>query len=249
MEIEVVRKVLDANDLIATENRREFDDAGCFVVNMMGSPGSGKTSVLERTLSALGGEFRTGILEGDIRGSFDADRLRRFGLPIAQINTDPLFGGECHLDARMVRNALASLPLGKLDLLIIENVGNLVCPAEFWVGEDRKVMVASVTEGEEKPLKYPLMYRQSAVLLLNKLDLMPHVGFDLAGFRENVAQVNPTLPVIELSARTGEGIDGWVEWLKREANARAASRKERSVPHAAQRVGGGGKANGQGAGG
>jgi len=214
VEISVLRNVLDANDLIARENRRDFDAHRCFVVNLMGTPGSGKTAILERTLEMLNGGVRAGVIEGDIQTSLDAERLVRFGHPVIQINTDPLFGGECHLDARMVRNALPALKLDGLDLLFIENVGNLVCPAEFWVGEDRKVMVMSVTEGEEKPLKYPLMFRVSHLLLLNKIDLLDRLDVDVDRFLANVARVNPNLRVIQVSAKNGQGCDEWVTWLQ-----------------------------------
>ena len=224
MEVSVLRNVLDANDLIARENRREFDARGCFVVNLMSAPGSGKTAILEQTIRALDGRLRVGVIEGDVQGTLDADRLAPLGVPVVQINTDPLFGGECHLDARMVRNALPALPADGLDLIVIENVGNLVCPAEFSVGEDRKVMVASVPEGEDKPLKYPLMFRVSQLLLLNKIDLLDRAEFDLARFRANVARVNATLPVLELSARTGQGVGAWAEWLVKEVTAASEGR-------------------------
>jgi hydrogenase nickel incorporation protein HypB len=216
VDISVLRNVLDANDLIARENRREFDAHGCFVVNLMSAPGSGKTTILERTLPALDGRLRAAVIEGDVQGRLDADRLAPLGVPVIQINTDPHFGGECHLDARMIRNALPALRLEGLDLVFIENVGNLVCPAEFRVGEDRKVMVSSAAEGEDKPLKYPLMFRVSDLLLLNKVDLLGHLDFEPARFRANVSRVNPTLPVIELSAKTGQGMEAWVEWLTSE---------------------------------
>lgn len=224
MQVSVLRSVLDTNDLIARENRREFDAHGCFVVNLMSAPGSGKTSILERTLRACDGRARAAVIEGDVQGTLDADRLAPLGVPVVQINTDPHFGGECHLDARMIRNALPALALEGVDVVFIENVGNLVCPAEFRVGEDRKVMVLSVTEGEDKPLKYPLMFRVSQLLLLNKMDLLPHLDFDLARFRANIARVNPTLPVIEVSARTGQGIEAWVDWLLGEVAAQATGR-------------------------
>ncbi len=213
MQVSVLRNVLDANDLIAAENRKEFDAHGCFVVNLMSSPGSGKTTILERTLRALDGRRKAAVIEGDVLGTLDADRLAPLGVPVVQINTDPHFGAECHLDARMVRNALPALRLDGLDLVFIENVGNLVCPAEFRVGEDRKVMVLSVAEGDDKPLKYPLMFRVSQLLLLNKIDLLSYVDFDVDRFRANVARVNPGLPVIELSAKTGQGLDAWIDWL------------------------------------
>jgi hydrogenase nickel incorporation protein HypB len=209
----VLRDVLGSNDLIARENRQAFDAHGCFVVNLMSAPGSGKTTILERTLEALDGRIRSGVIEGDVLGTLDADRLAPLGAPVVQIDTDPHFGGECHLDARMIRNALAALPLDGLEIVFIENVGNLVCPAEFKVGEDRKVMVLSVAEGDDKPLKYPLMFRVSHLLLLNKIDLADHVDFEPARFRANVARVNPGLPVIELSAKTGQGLEAWIDWL------------------------------------
>ncbi len=213
MQVSLLRNVLDGNDLIARENRKEFDAHGCFVVNLMSAPGSGKTTILERTLERLRGRLDAAVIEGDVQGTLDADRLAPLGVPVVQINTDPHFGGECHLDARMVRNALPALRLERLDVVFIENVGNLVCPAEFKVGEDRKVMVLSVAEGDDKPLKYPLMFRVSHLLLLNKIDLLGHVDFDLERFRANVARVNPGLPVLEVSARTGQGLPAWIDWL------------------------------------
>lgn len=214
MEVSVLRNVLDANELIARDNRRQFDRHGCFVVNLMSAPGAGKTTILERTLRALNRRLRAAVIEGDVRGTIDADRLAPLGVPVVQINTDPQFGGECHLDARMIRNALPALQLDGLDLVLIENVGNLVCPAEFGVGEDRKVMVLSVAEGDDKPLKYPLMFRVSQLLLLNKIDLLDRVDFDRGRFHANVARVNPGLRVIELSAKTGQGLDAWIDWLE-----------------------------------
>jgi hydrogenase nickel incorporation protein HypB len=213
LQVSVVRDILGANDLLAAENRKEFDRWDCFVVNLMSAPGAGKTRILEQTLPRLRERLKVGVIEGDVLGTLDADRLAPHGVPVVQIDTDPHFGGECHLDARMIRNALPGLPLEELDLILIENIGNLVCPAEFRVGEDHKVMVLSVAEGDDKPLKYPLMFRVSRLLLLNKIDLLGHVDFDLARFRANVARVNPTLPVLELSAKTGHGLQAWVEWL------------------------------------
>src|SRR5829696_7825962 len=180
-KIKVVEGVLDANDTIAAVNRADLDRAGVVAVNLMSAPGAGKTSLLERTVTALPG-VRVGVLEGDVQGTADADRVAALHVPVTQLNTDPGFGGECHLDANMVRSALPSLPLEQLDLLIIENVGNLVCPAEFRVGEHVRVMVYSVTEGEEKPLKYPLMFRSADLVLVNKVDLLEHLDFDLEQF-------------------------------------------------------------------
>ncbi len=206
--------VLDANDTIARANRADFDAAGVTVVNLMSSPGAGKTTLLERAVRGLGG-IRVGVLEGDVRGSLDADRLAALHVPVAQINTDPGFGGECHLDANMVRSAIPLLPLDELDLLVIENVGNLVCPAEFRVGEDRRVMVSSVTEGEDKPLKYPLMFRACELVLVNKIDLLPHLQFDLEKFLHHLEAVHPGVERLLVSAHSGEGVDAWRGWLLR----------------------------------
>jgi hydrogenase nickel incorporation protein HypB len=216
IRVKVVEGILDANDTIARANRDDFDRHGVVVVNLMSAPGAGKTTLLERVVRDLKG-VRVGVLEGDVQGSLDADRLASLHVPVAQINTDPGFGGECHLDANMVRSALPSLPLAELDLLVIENVGNLVCPAEFRVGEDLRVMVSSVTEGEDKPLKYPLMFRAVDLVLVNKVDLLPHLDFDLDRFLANVDAVHPGVPRLLVSARTGEGMAAWREWLVRAA--------------------------------
>jgi hydrogenase nickel incorporation protein HypB len=212
--IRVVEDALDANNTIARANRADFDRAGVAVVNLMSAPGAGKTSILERVVSSLPA-VSVGVLEGDVQGSLDAERLAGLHVPVTQLNTDPGFGGECHLDANMVRSALAQLPLEQIDLLIIENVGNLVCPAEFSVGEDARVMVSSVTEGEDKPLKYPLMFRTAELVLVNKVDLLPHLEFDLERFLYNLDQVNPGVERMLLSARTGEGTGALCDWLTR----------------------------------
>ena len=210
----VVREnVLDANDTLARANRDLFDRAGTYTINMMSSPGAGKTALLERTLERLRNQLRLGVLEGDVQTTLDADRLARFHIPLVQVNTDPGFGGECHLDANMVRSGLGELPLEDIDILIIENVGNLVCPAEFKVGEDVRVMVYSVTEGEEKPLKYPLMFRSADLVLVNKVDLLEHLDFDLEQFLGNLDAVNPGVRTVLTSARTGQGVDEWCDWL------------------------------------
>jgi hydrogenase nickel incorporation protein HypB len=209
----VQENVLDANDTLARANRDLFDRAGTYTINMMSSPGAGKTALLERTLERLRGRLRLGVLEGDVQTTLDADRLARFHIPLVQVNTDPGFGGECHLDANMVRSGLGELPLEDIDILIIENVGNLVCPAEFRVGEDVRVMVYSVTEGEEKPLKYPLMFRSADLVLVNKVDLLEHLDFDLEQFLGNLDAVNPGVRPILTSARTGQGVDEWCDWL------------------------------------
>ena len=211
----VLEGVLDANDALAQANREQFDRAGNYVVNMMSSPGAGKTALLEHTLERIRGRLRLGVLEGDVQTTLDADRLARFHVPLVQVNTDPGFGGECHLDANMVRSRLAELPLDDVDVLIIENVGNLVCPAEFKVGEDARVMIYSITEGEEKPLKYPLMFRSADLVLVNKMDLLEHLDFDLDQFLGNLDAVNPNVERILTSARTGRGVDEWCSWLER----------------------------------
>jgi hydrogenase nickel incorporation protein HypB len=209
----VLENVLDANDTLARANRDVFDRAGTFTINMMSSPGAGKTALLERTLERLRGRLRLGVLEGDVQTTLDADRLARFHIPLVQVNTDPGFGGECHLDANMVRSGLGELPLDDIDILIIENVGNLVCPAEFRVGEDVRVMVYSITEGEEKPLKYPLMFRSADLVLVNKVDLLQHLDFDLRRFLGNLDAVNPGVRRVLTSASTGQGVDEWCDWL------------------------------------
>jgi hydrogenase nickel incorporation protein HypB len=211
--IEVLERIFDENDRTAAANRADFDQAGVRAINLMSSPGAGKTTLLEHTLRRLQGTLRVGVIEGDIETSLDADRLTGLGAVITLVNTGNGFGGECHLDAPMVRSVLTRLPLDDLDLVLIENVGNLVCPAEFEVGEHARAMIYSITEGEEKPLKYPVMFRSADLVLINKMDLLPHLDFDLELFRANLRQVNPTATVIELSARTGEGLDAWCSWL------------------------------------
>jgi hydrogenase nickel incorporation protein HypB len=220
-KVKVVEEALDANNTIATANRADFDRAGVKVVNFMSAPGAGKTSILERTVAELPG-VRVGVLEGDVQGSMDADRLAHLHVPVTQLNTDPSFGGECHLDANMVRSALPKLDLEQIDLLVIENVGNLVCPAEFKVGEDLRVMVSSVTEGEDKPLKYPLMFRTCDLVLVNKIDLLEHLNYDLDRFLYNLDQVHPDVPRMLVSARTGEGMEAWREWLVQVASVEPA---------------------------
>jgi hydrogenase nickel incorporation protein HypB len=210
-KVKVVEDALDANNTIARANRDDFDRAGVAVVNMMSAPGAGKTSLLERVLRDL--DVRVAVLEGDVQGSLDADRLATLHVPVTQLNTDAGFGGECHLDANMVRSALPEIPLEDVELLVVENVGNLVCPAEFKIGEDVRVMVASVAEGEDKPLKYPLMFRACELVVVNKIDLLPHLDFDLDLFLHNLEKVNPDAERMLVSARTGEGIETWRDWL------------------------------------
>ncbi len=211
-KVKVVEDALDANSTIAAANRADFDRADVRVVNLMSAPGAGKTTLLERALGELDGVC-AGVLEGDVQGSMDADRLAALHIPVTQLNTDSGFGGECHLDANMVRSALGDLPLADLDLLVIENVGNLVCPAEFRVGEDVRAMISAVTEGEDKPLKYPLMFRTCELVVVNKIDLLPHLDFDLDRFLYNVDAVNPGVARMLVSARTGEGVEEFRDWL------------------------------------
>jgi hydrogenase nickel incorporation protein HypB len=213
VKVRVVEDALDANNTIARANRDDFDRHGVTVVNLMSAPGAGKTTLLERALHDLEG-VRVGVLEGDVQGSLDADRLAGLHVPVVQLNTGNGFGGECHLDANMVRSALPALPLLEIDLLIVENVGNLVCPAEFRIGEDVRIMVSSVAEGEDKPLKYPLMFRACELVVINKLDLLPHVDFDMERYLYHLDAVHPGVDTIRLSARTGEGVEEFRAWLR-----------------------------------
>jgi hydrogenase nickel incorporation protein HypB len=221
-KIRVVEDALDSNNTIARANRDDFDREGVRVVNLMSAPGAGKTSLLERALVEIA-DARVGVLEGDVQGSMDADRIAHLHVPVVQLNTEGGFGGECHLDANMVRSALPEVPLDEIDLLVIENVGNLVCPAEFRVGEDARAMICSVAEGEDKPLKYPLMFRACELVVVNKIDLLPHLDYDLEKLRHNLESVNPEAEVIECSARTGEGTDAFAEWLSKVAAREAAA--------------------------
>jgi hydrogenase nickel incorporation protein HypB len=211
--IMVLENILSENDRVADDNRRDLRAAGVRTVNLMSSPGAGKTTLLRHTLVALRDRLRIGVLEGDIATSIDADRLEGLGAAVSLVNTGSGFGGECHLDATMVRSGLSRLPLSDLDLLLIENVGNLVCPAEFAVGEDARAMVYAITEGEEKPLKYPVMFRAADVVVVNKIDLLPHLDFDLPKFLANLADVNPKATVIQASSKTGDGVNAWCDWL------------------------------------
>jgi hydrogenase nickel incorporation protein HypB len=211
--IEVLEAIFGENDRQAAANRADFDAAGVRVVNLMSSPGAGKTQLLRLTLEQLRHRLRVGIIEGDIETSLDADRLTGLGACVALLNTGNGFGGECHLDAPMVRSVLPTLPLADLDLVVVENVGNLVCPAEFSVGEHARAMVFSVTEGEEKPLKYPVMFRSVELVVINKVDLLPYLDFDVELFRRNLNLVNPGVATVMTSARTGHGVQQWIEWL------------------------------------
>ena len=231
-KVTVVEEALDANNTIASANRADFDRAGVKVVNFMSAPGAGKTTLLERVVCDLPG-LRVGVLEGDVQGSMDADRLASLHVPVTQLNTDPSFGGECHLDANMVRSAIPSLPLDRIDLLIVENVGNLVCPAEFRIGEDARVMVCSITEGEDKPLKYPLMFRTCELVVINKIDLLPHLEFDLDRLLYNIDQVHPAVETIVLSARTGEGVEALARVARADRGAGAGRRESEAMTDAA----------------
>ena len=206
----ILEDIFTENDVRAAENRALFDDHGVTAINVMSSPGSGKTALLRHALEDLRGKVRVGVIEGDIETPLDAERLEGFGAQISLLNTGNGFGGECHLDAPMISSALRGLDLAELDLVFIENVGNLVCPAEFEVGEHRKMMVYAVTEGEDKPLKYPVMFRSVEAVAVNKIDLLPYLDFDMDLFLANLRTVNPDAKVFEVSAKTGEGLDAWL---------------------------------------
>jgi len=207
--ISVVENILSANDELAVRNRAAFDRAGVLALNLMASPGAGKTSLILRTLEALRGRVRLGVIEGDLASSIDTDRAKAAGIPAFQINT----GGQCHLDAVMIQAAMRELPLGLLDLVIIENVGNLVCPIEFRIGSHLSVLIASIPEGDDKPYKYPSAYRGVQALVVNKVDLLPYVPFRMDYFREGVEALSPGLVTFPLSCRTGEGLTAWADWL------------------------------------
>ena len=210
MRVAVVKNILDANSRIAKENRKLFDYHNLTVINLMSSPGAGKTTLLEQMGTHFAGQMKIGVIEGDIQTTLDAERVAAAGLQAVQIETD----GACHLDANMIQNALENLDLATLDLLIVENVGNLVCPAEFNVGENLKVMMLSVTEGDDKPYKYPLMFRESQVLLISKVDLLPHLRCDIEKIKEAARSINPDLIIFEISAYTGQGLDDWHNWIR-----------------------------------
>ena len=215
MKISVVKNILEANQRIAEENRRQFSRNRLRVINLMSSPGAGKTSLLEKTILTLKGKLRIGVVEGDIQSTYDAERIGRTGAPAVQINT----GGACHLESNMVQEALKNLDLPSLDLLFIENVGNLVCPAEFSLGEDFKAMILSVAEGDDKPLKYPLMFHESRVLVINKIDLLPFCECSPDLIEERALKINPNLTIFRVSCRTGEGLDRWTGWLTDQVKA------------------------------
>lgn len=209
MKIKVTTKILDANERIAEENKKMFKEAGVYVINLMSSPGAGKTSLLEKTICVIKDRVKVGVIEGDITGTNDAERIDRLGVPVVQINTE----GACHLDANMIADAARELPLKDLDILFIENVGNLVCPAEFKVGEDVKVMILSLTEGDDKPLKYPLMFQESSVLIINKVDLKDLLDVSIDKIKKDAQFLNPKIKIFEVSCKTGQGIEEWTNWL------------------------------------
>ncbi len=209
MEIKVIKDIMGANDQIARKNRQLFDSNKVFVVNVMASPGAGKTSVIMETIKRLRGKTGVGVVEGDISSSLDAEAISKEDVPVVQINT----GGECHLDANMTAIALGDLPLKDIDLLLIENVGNLVCPAEFALGENIKVLIASTPEGDDKPFKYPLMFHEADAVLINKVDLLPYLKFDVDAFARTIQGINREVKIFPVSCTTGEGIEEWVSWL------------------------------------
>jgi hydrogenase nickel incorporation protein HypB len=209
MEIKVVKDILDANEQLAQRNRQLLDRNNVFVVNLMSSPGAGKTSLILGTLKRLKGKIKVGVIEGDVSSSLDAEAVAREGVPVVQINT----GGGCHLDANMVSSALGSMPLKEIKLLLIENVGNLICPAEFDLGEHRKVLISSIPEGDDKPFKYPLMFHEADAVLINKVDLLPYLNFDTKAFSRTIKGMNQKVEIIPISCVSGEGIDDWVSWL------------------------------------
>jgi hydrogenase nickel incorporation protein HypB len=210
--VSVVEDILSANDRLAASNRARLDAAGVFAINLMASPGAGKTSLIMRTVEALRNDLSIGAVDGDIATSLDADRIAALGIPAVQVNT----GGTCHLDAVMLEQALSRLPLKTLELLIVENVGNLVCPASFDLGVHRNILIASVPEGDDKPYKYPVMYRGVDVVLLNKIDVLDAFDFDVGYFRRGVEALNPDLTFLPLSCKTGEGVGAWLTWLREE---------------------------------
>ena len=218
LNVPIVENIMNANDRLAQENHARIDAAGMFSVNLMASPGAGKTSLIEQTLPRLADKLRVAVVDGDIATSFDADRAAAAGAQASiQINT----GGECHLDAVMLRGALDQLDLTKFDLLMVENVGNLVCPADFRLGTHKSILIASIPEGDDKPYKYPGMYRGVDALVINKIDLLPYINFKMDFFQRGVEALNPGIVTFPVSCRTGEGLDAWISWLIEQA------RKER----------------------
>lgn len=219
MRVQVVEKILNANDQVAGLNRVKLDEKRIFSINLMASPGSGKTSLILQTIQGLNAKMQIGVIEGDTAPvTIDADKILAAGMPAVQVNT----GGECHLDAVMIDHALNALPLGNLDLVIVENVGNLICPAAFNLGTHANVLIASVPEGDDKPYKYPNIYRGLDVLIINKIDLLPYVSFDMEYFQQGVELLNPGLVTFPISCKTGEGIEKWIDWLQLRVNQQKA---------------------------
>lgn len=215
VKVTVVKNVLDANNRIAEENRKLFDQHKMFVINLMSSPGAGKTSLVERTIAALRDKYRIAVIEGDIQDTCDADRIAQLNIPVVQINT----GGACHIDGNMIREAFPAFDFSKIDLLVVENVGNLVCPAEFKIGENVKIMLLSTPEGADKPGKYPLMFQESAALLINKMDLLAYVDFDLKKAKRDALALNKDLKIFEVSCKNGTGLTTWFNWLSQRIDA------------------------------
>ncbi len=209
MEIKVLQDILSANDGIARRNQSLLDKHGILTINIMSSPGAGKTSLILQTISGLKQKARIGVIEGDVASTVDADKVHKQGVAVVQINT----AGGCHLEANMVENALNNLPLGDIDLLLIENVGNLICPAEFALGEHKRAMLLSLPEGDDKPYKYPLMFTEADVVLINKIDLLPYLEFNIPAFHKAVIGLNPTAKILQVSCKTGEGLEDWFSWL------------------------------------
>lgn len=229
-QVNLETNIMELNEEIAAENKEIFLDHNLFTANLMSAPGAGKTTVLEETIRRIKKDYRLGVIEGDLMTTIDADRIAALGVPAFQITT----GTVCHLDARMIHNALKSFNIHNLDLLFIENVGNLVCPAEFNLGEDLRVMVYSTVEGAEKPKKYPMMFHEAEAVILNKIDLLPYAGVDLDQLKKNVLEVNPSAIIFPVSCRTGEGLDAWVDWLKSriEKSRETMSERDRTRSHA-----------------
>lgn len=213
MKIKVLKDITTANDAIAAQNRQVLDEHNILTINLMSSPGSGKTSLILQTIKQFKDRVQLGVIEGDVASKIDADRIGKEGIPVVQINT----GGGCSLEAHMIGTALRKLPLNKIDVLIIENVGNLICPAEFALGEHKKVVIASIPEGDDKPAKYPVIFTEADVVVINKVDMRPHFDFDLPRFRKHIEGLNPKVTIFEVSCRTGEGIADWCTWLLKQA--------------------------------
>jgi hydrogenase nickel incorporation protein HypB len=219
-KVKVFANILKANDTLAQKNKKLFQSNGVYTINLMSSPGSGKTSLLERTIAALKKDLNIAVLEGDLQTANDANRIKKFNIPVTQINTD----GACHLDANMIDNALDFYDFKNLELFVIENVGNLVCPAGFDLGEDDRVVMVSTPEGDDKPIKYPVMFRKATVLLINKTDLLPYTDFNLSKAKRDALKIKPDLKIYEISCKTGEGLDGWYSWLREQVKKKSGNR-------------------------